>query len=115
MTKDPSIAVIQRCITDGFHLTSCDNDGYCNFCGNQEGWDYENNRWLPEFVAGGITLNFPLPMQTAARILQLIGEMHPEVNMNASVAINDEAGEQTGLFIPIPVDPTLVDIKTGDN
>ena len=27
---------VQECIASGEHLKSCDNDGYCNACGNQE-------------------------------------------------------------------------------
>jgi hypothetical protein len=28
---------VGQCIKDGTHLTDCDDDGYCNFCGEQEG------------------------------------------------------------------------------
>lgn len=24
------------CVAAGHHLESCDNDGYCNYCGHQE-------------------------------------------------------------------------------
>lgn len=27
---------IEECIANGTHLTDCDDDGYCNFCGHQE-------------------------------------------------------------------------------
>jgi hypothetical protein len=27
---------LQECRKSGKHLTSCDGDGYCNFCGEQE-------------------------------------------------------------------------------
>lgn len=27
---------IGQCIQDGTHLTDCDDDGYCNYCGEQE-------------------------------------------------------------------------------
>ena len=40
---------IHQCIAAGTHLQSCDDDGYCNVCGHQEGWDYESDDWLPEF------------------------------------------------------------------
>jgi hypothetical protein len=26
----------QECIAQGTHMTSCDDDGYCNACGEQE-------------------------------------------------------------------------------
>jgi len=28
---------LDDCIADGLHLTDCDNDGYCNYCGCQDG------------------------------------------------------------------------------
>ncbi|RKZ95271.1 MAG: hypothetical protein DRQ40_04050 [Gammaproteobacteria bacterium] len=28
---------VDQCVQDGTHLTSCDADGYCNYCGEQEG------------------------------------------------------------------------------
>lgn len=28
--------LLQECIDIGIHLTSCDEDGYCNYCGYQE-------------------------------------------------------------------------------
>lgn len=31
---------VELCIQEGKHLTDCDRDGYCNFCGHQEGGDY---------------------------------------------------------------------------
>ena len=27
---------VRECINSQIHLSSCDNDGYCNFCGFQE-------------------------------------------------------------------------------
>ena len=27
---------IEQCTQDGLHLTSCDDDGYCNYCGEQD-------------------------------------------------------------------------------
>ena len=27
---------LEDCIESGEHLTSCDDDGFCNLCGNQE-------------------------------------------------------------------------------
>jgi len=30
---------IRSCIANGKHLTSCDDDGYCNHCGYQEDGD----------------------------------------------------------------------------
>lgn len=27
---------IEECIKDGLHLSSCDEDGYCNYCGEQD-------------------------------------------------------------------------------
>lgn len=32
---------LQDCVSSGKHLKSCDNDGYCNFCGEQEGAEYD--------------------------------------------------------------------------
>lgn len=29
--------IVQECIAKGVHLASCDDDGYCNACGRQEG------------------------------------------------------------------------------
>jgi len=26
---------VSQCIKDGTHLTDCDDDGYCNYCGEQ--------------------------------------------------------------------------------
>lgn len=26
---------VDECIAEGIHLTSCDDDGYCNHCGEQ--------------------------------------------------------------------------------
>jgi len=28
---------LEDCVASGQHLTSCDNDGYCDFCGHQPG------------------------------------------------------------------------------
>lgn len=33
--------VVVTCITNNTHLTSCDDDGYCNACGHQERADTE--------------------------------------------------------------------------
>jgi hypothetical protein len=30
---------LAECITNGTHLTDCDDDGYCNYCGEQDPWD----------------------------------------------------------------------------
>lgn len=46
---EPTDPDVVACIAAGLHLTSCDNDGYCNHCGNQDGWDYDNHDWLPEY------------------------------------------------------------------
>lgn len=32
-------APVRECMSAGTHLTDCDDDGYCNFCGHQEGGD----------------------------------------------------------------------------
>lgn len=32
---------VQECIEAGEHLTSCDDDGFCNACGHQEGAEQE--------------------------------------------------------------------------
>ena len=34
---------LKECIESGLHLTECDEDGYCIFCGHQEGGDYDRN------------------------------------------------------------------------
>ena len=40
MSKDEQFSgdyiSIEECKEQGTHLTSCDEDGYCNFCGEQE-------------------------------------------------------------------------------
>lgn len=32
---------VVKCISEGIHLTSCDKDGFCNFCGCQDDPDEE--------------------------------------------------------------------------
>lgn len=31
--------IVKECTESGMHLTDCDNDGFCNFCGYQESLD----------------------------------------------------------------------------
>lgn len=33
---DPCFDSVAECMDSGRHLESCDDDGYCNFCGEQE-------------------------------------------------------------------------------
>lgn len=35
--------VIKECIEDGLHLTDCDDDGYCNYCGYQDSGEYDED------------------------------------------------------------------------
>jgi len=45
---DPDPEILD-CIRGGRHLASCDDDGYCNACGRQEGWDYEAQDWEEKY------------------------------------------------------------------
>lgn len=35
------------CIASGLHLTDCDNDGYCNFCGFQDNGEEDESEGAP--------------------------------------------------------------------
>lgn len=37
----PQEDTLENCIASGRHLTSCDRDGYCNYCGHQESEEQE--------------------------------------------------------------------------
>lgn len=37
---------VQECIAAGEHLKSCDRDGYCNACGEQEDDTQEEDSWI---------------------------------------------------------------------
>lgn len=44
-TTEEEYKSLGRCIEDGTHLTECDDDGYCNFCGEQDSSEVSRNEW----------------------------------------------------------------------
>jgi hypothetical protein len=41
-TDDGFPEEVKDCIKEGVHLRSCDDDGFCNNCGHQEGDEFED-------------------------------------------------------------------------
>jgi hypothetical protein len=74
---------VLACIQHGQHLTSCDNDGYCNFCGHQE---WNSREYFP-----AATAQVPHVMvydshddaEVVAFVANLCGGMGSAVNMAA--------------------------------
>lgn len=62
--EEEPIAEVVACIAAGSHLVSCDEDGYCNACGHQEGWDDEAQDWLPQYKAVLLALTGENPCPT---------------------------------------------------
>tara|TARA_R110000868_G_scaffold210568_1_gene460639 strand:- start:377 stop:583 length:207 start_codon:yes stop_codon:yes gene_type:complete len=48
---------LKECISDGVHLTDCDNDGFCNHCGHQDSIrDLLEKQIVEDAIAGDTTV-----------------------------------------------------------
>ena len=89
---EDGFVTLQECIASGRHLTDCDEDGYCNFCGEQDQWDtlvaHQDSRDAsgPEFM-----------MKYISRICEITKGCRPDMHEPDEQGLSVEYVEGYGL------------------